>query len=146
MQKIHKLKAAAAVALTLAIFLTFPLVCAFASAKPRTYKVGANEMFGINKTDAGYAGIACDYLNAIAKYTGDKYTYVYGSEEELFRKLKDGEIDLIPCVTDHDRTYYEALFGGEEGELFQKTNNALISRFSAVYVYDKGSFKDTVLN
>lgn len=146
MQKICKLKAAAGVALALVIFLMFPLVSAFASAKTKTYKVGANEMFGINKTDSGYSGIACDYLNAISKYTGDKYTYVYGSEDELFEMLKSGEIDFIPCVTEHDRAYYENLLGNGETELFKKTGNSLISRFSAVYVYDKGEFGDTVLN
>lgn len=126
--------------------LMFPGVSAAASSRSRTYKVGANEMFGVNETDAGYSGLACDYLNAVSKYTGDRFVYVSGTEEELFEMLKNGEVDLLPCVTDKTRKYYEGLLGGGEGELFDNTGNALISRFGAVYVYDKGKFADTVLN
>ena len=153
MQKTHKLKAAAALtALTLILVLMISPVTAFASARSsrmattKAYKVGANEMFGINKTDSGYSGIAFDYLNAISRYTGDRYIYVDGTEEELFRKLKNGEIDLIPCVTEYERAYYEKLCGGANSNLFKTTGNSLISRFSAVYVYDKGEYGDTVMN
>ena len=153
MQKTRKLKAAAAgIVLMFIIFLIISPMPASASARSsrpsvsRTYKVGSNEMFGVIKTDQGHSGIAFDYLNAVSRYTGDKYTYVEGTEEELFRMLKDGEIDLIPCVTEYDRAYYETLFGGENGEIFRMTGSSLISRFSAVYVYDHGEYKDTVLN
>ena len=152
MQKTRKFKAAAAgIALMFVIFSILSPVTAFASPRSgrsrisKTFKVGANEMFGVNKTNSDYWGISVDYLNAISKYTGDKYTYVEGTEEELFRKLKSGEIDVIPCVTEYDRAYYDALFGEEGESVFKKTGNSMISRFSAVYVYDKGELKDTVL-
>ncbi|MDE6727229.1 MAG: transporter substrate-binding domain-containing protein, partial [Oscillospiraceae bacterium] len=137
---------AAAVVLSLIILLIFPPTAGFASSKARTYKVGANVMFGISKTDAGYSGLACDYLNAISKYTGDKFTYVDGTEEELFRMLKSGEIDLIPCVTETERAYFETLLGGSDGDTFKATRNAIVSRFGAIYVYDKGTHGDIVLN
>lgn len=154
MQKTRKLKTAAAgIVLMFIIFLIISPVPAYASARSarsgitRTYRVGSNEMFGVNKTDSGYSGIAFDYLNAIARYTGDRYVYVEGTEEELFRMLKNGDIDLIPCVTEYDRSYYETLFGGANGErIFKKTGNSLVSKFSAVYVYDNGELGDTVLN
>lgn len=150
MQKTRKQKAAAAgIVLMLIIYLLILPARAFASGRARasrTYKVGSNVMFGVNKTDSGYSGISFDYLNAISRYTGDKYVFVEGTEEELFRMLKNGDIDFIPCVTEYDREYYEKLLGGENGELFKKTGNSLISRFSAVYVYDKGEYADTVLN
>lgn len=116
------------------------------SADAVTYKVGANPVFGVNKTDSGYSGLTCDYLNAISQYTGDKFTYIDGSAEELFQMLKDGEIDVIPCITKSEREYYENLLGGAGGSLFKETGNALISRFGAVCVYDNGDYADTVLN
>lgn len=145
MQKTLK-TASAAAALMLFIFMIFPITKAGASSKTRTYKVGANVMFGVNKTDAGYTGLACDYLNAISRYTGDRFEYVEGTEEQLFRMLKNREIDIIPCATESERAYYEALLGGSGENTFVKTKNALISRFGAVYVYDKGKFGDTVMD
>lgn len=147
MQKTHKLRTAATMlALMFLISLALSSVTAFAAPRSRTFRVGANVMFGVSKTDAGYSGIAFDYLNAISRYTGDKYTFVEGTEEELFRKLKNGEIDLIPCVTEQERARYESLFGDGGEELFAKTGSSLISRFGAVYVYDNGTYCDTVLN
>lgn len=128
------------------IFSISPTATAFASSKTRTYKVGANVMFGVTKTDAGYTGMAWDYLNAISRYTGDRFEYVEGTEEQLFRMLKNGEIDIIPCATESERAYYEALLGGNNENTFVKTKNAIISRFGAVYVYDKGAFGGTVMN
>lgn len=147
MQKITKRASAAALAsLMLVIFLIFPTNEAGASTRTHSFKVGANVMFGVNKTDAGYTGLACDYLNAISKYTGDRFEYVEGTEEQLFRMLKNGEIDIIPCATESERAYYEKLLGGSGGDMFTSTKNALISRFGAVYVYDKGRFADTVMD
>lgn len=145
MQKALK-TASAAAALMLIVFLIFPITKAEAFSKTRTYKVGANVMFGVNKTDAGYTGLACDYLDAISRYTGDRFEYVEGTEEQLFRMLKNREIDIIPCATESERAYYEALLGGSNESTFVKTKNALISRFGAVYVYDKGKFGDTVMD
>ncbi|MDE6731517.1 MAG: EAL domain-containing protein [Oscillospiraceae bacterium] len=133
--------------LVFCIFFT-PTMTASASSKTRTYKVGANVMFGVTKTDAGYTGLACDYLNAISRYTGDKFEYVEGTEEQLFRMLKTGEIDIIPCATESERAYYEMLLMGSGigNVTFTATRNALISRFGAVYVYDKGAFGETIMN
>ena len=131
----------------LVVFFSFPASRASASSKTHTYRVGANVMFGVNKTDAGYTGLGCDYLNAIAKYTGDRFEYVDGTEEQLFRMLQNHEIDIIPCAMESELDYYENLLGGgEDGELFSLTRNALISRYGAVYVSDFGHFGDTVLN
>ncbi len=142
----------ASIFLMLALFvfciLFTPTMTASASSKPRAYKVGANVMFGVTKTDAGYTGLSCDYLNAISRYTGDRFEYVEGTEEQLFRMLKSGEIDIIPCATESERAYYEALLsaGDPNGVTFTATRNALISRFGAVYVYDKGAYGETVMN
>ena len=44
------------------------------------------------------SGYSYEYLQKLASYTGWKYEYVYGEWDELFAKLKDGEIDLMAGV------------------------------------------------
>ena len=44
------------------------------------------------------SGYSYEYLQKLASYTGWKYEYVYGEWDELFEKLKDGEIDLMAGV------------------------------------------------
>ena len=44
------------------------------------------------------SGYSYEYLQKLASYTGWKYEYVYGEWDELFDKLKDGEIDLMAGV------------------------------------------------
>lgn len=132
----------------LILSLALPLKSALASSssKARTYRIGANTLYGVNKTEDGYSGLACSYINAISRYNSDKYIYVEGTAEELFKKLKNGEIDVIPCVTETDRDMYERLLGGADGSLFKKVGSALFLQFNAVYTYDKGEYADTVYN
>ena len=44
------------------------------------------------------SGYSYEYLQKLASYTGWKYEYVYGEWDELFERLKDGEIDLMAGV------------------------------------------------
>lgn len=46
------------------------------------------------------SGYSYEYLQKLASYTGWKYEYVYGEWDELFEKLKDGEIDLMAVYSD----------------------------------------------
>ena len=45
------------------------------------------------------SGYSYEYVQKIASYTGWQYTYVYGTWEELYQKLLDGEIDLLAGVS-----------------------------------------------
>lgn len=139
-----KIKYSAAALIVFVISLLMPFKSVSASAKAQTYKIGANSLFGVSKTDNGYAGLACSYLDAISRYSNDRYVYVDGTVEELFTMLKIGEIDAIPCVTEEERDMYERMLGGSDGSLFTKVGTSLFMRFSAVYIYDKGEFTDTV--
>lgn len=56
-----------------------------------TYEEGGE---GEYKTGSGY-----EYLQKISYYTGWKYEYVYGTFQELYQKLADGEIDLFGNLT-----------------------------------------------
>nr|WP_295264071.1 transporter substrate-binding domain-containing protein [uncultured Blautia sp.] len=44
------------------------------------------------------SGYSYEYLQKLASYTGWKYEYIYGEWDELFEKLKNGEIDLMAGV------------------------------------------------
>lgn len=56
-----------------------------------TYEEGGD---GEYKTGCGY-----EYLQKISYFTGWRYEYVYGTFQELYEKLVDGEIDLFGNVS-----------------------------------------------
>ena len=41
------------------------------------------------------SGYAYEFYQELAKYTGWKYQYVYGSWSEIYEKLVDGEVDIM---------------------------------------------------
>lgn len=43
-------------------------------------------------------GYGYEYLQKVASYTGWRYEYVYGSWDEMYEKLVDGEIDLMASI------------------------------------------------
>lgn len=72
------------------------------SAKEQeTVKVGYyfshNFQEGIDDTSPK-SGYSYEYLQKLASYTGWKYEYVYGEWDDLFEKLKKGDIDLMAGV------------------------------------------------
>ena len=145
-KKHNKNVAVICTALLLVLFLIIPLTNVFAAPSVRTIKIGANHLFGVDNTNGNFSGLACDYFNALSKYTDDKYEYVEGTPDELFEMLKNGEIDMIPCVTESERAFYENKLGGSNEELFTKAGVSLVPKFSAVYVYDKGERSGTIFN
>lgn len=58
----------------------------------RNFTEGAAE--GAIKSGYGY-----EYLQHIASYAGWKFEYVYGTWDELYQKLADGQIDMLPGVS-----------------------------------------------
>lgn len=127
-------------ALIMALFVLLtsfsPSITASAYSKAtKTYVVGANAKFGVTKTNSGTSGLACDYLDQISKYTLNRFTYTDGSPEELFKMLRDGTIDVIPCVTDEELELY-----GDDS--LAAAGFSMITKFNAVYVYNNGSKKD----
>lgn len=127
-----------ALIMALFVLLTAFLPSITASAYPKaakTYVVGANAKFGVTKTNSGTSGLACDYLDQISKYTLNRFTYKDGSPEELFKMLREGTIDVIPCVTDEELELY-----GDDS--LAAAGFSMITKFNAVYVYNNGSKKD----
>lgn len=79
--------------------------------------------------DQRKSGYAYEYYQEIAKYTGWTYEYVYGSYNEIYQKLIDGEVDIVAGVSEYARdqqkillpdcpmgaeTYYIFMRGDEE--------------------------------
>ena len=67
----------------------------------RTVKVGfyesRNFLEGADDSKAK-SGFGYEYLQRVASYSSWRYEYVYGTWEELYKKLQKGEIDLLPGV------------------------------------------------
>lgn len=134
MTGLRSFKKASAFALALFIILTaFPtgLAVSANTSSAKTYVVGANAKFGVTSTNSGMSGLACDYLDQLSKYASVRFTYTEGTPEELFEMLRDGRIDLIPCVS------------GDELELYGDDTLAaagfsMITKFNAIYVYSGG--------
>lgn len=128
----------AALLMALFVLLTAfsPSITASAySRATKTYVVGANAKFGVTKTNSGTSGLACDYLDQISKYTLNRFTYKDGSPEELFAMLRDGTIDVIPCVNEEEL----GLYGDDT---LAVAGFSMITKFNAVYVYNNGAKKD----
>ena len=71
----------------------------------KTVKVGYYFSHNFQEgADAGSpkSGYSYEYLQKLASYTGWKYEYVYGEWDELFKKLQNGEIDLMAGVAYSD--------------------------------------------
>lgn len=142
MTGLHNLKRTAAL-LTALILLAavFPMsLVSSAQTKSRAYTIGANPRFGISATTSGSSGLAYDYLEEMAKFTSNRFTYEEGTPAELFEMLRAGRIDAIPCVTAKELERFDP-----DGEL-APAGFSMITKFSAVYVYSKGSNKDVYFN
>lgn len=121
----------------LIILMSFPtgLAASANTSSTKTYIVGANAKFGVTKTGSGISGLACDYLDQIAKYTSARFTYTEGAPEELFDMLRDGTIDMIPCVSGDELELY-----GDE--TLAAAGFSMITKFNAIYVYSSGNKRD----
>lgn len=73
-----------------------------AKAEEKIVRVGYfddNDAMQTGFSDGQYkSGYSYAYIQEIAKYTGWKYRYVYGSWDEMLEKLSRGEIDILSNV------------------------------------------------
>lgn len=79
------------------ILFIFPSAV-YADDTPQTVRVGyyENEIFQEGAKDGAVkTGYAYEYYRKLSEYTGWKYEYVYGDFGDLYKKLLDGEIDLL---------------------------------------------------
>lgn len=100
------------------------------SKETKTVKVGYYESrnflegAGDGQAKAGYG---YEYLQRVASYASWRYEYVYGTWDELYKKLKAGEIDVLPGV---------ARIGVHEQDVLFPSVSMLSETF---YVYKKSS-------
>jgi signal transduction histidine kinase/ABC-type amino acid transport substrate-binding protein/ActR/RegA family two-component response regulator len=68
---------------------------------------GFQNGFADNAPKSGYA---YEYFQEVAKYTGWKYEYVYGSWSDVYQKLVNGEVDIMGGVSKLDNRLPDMLF------------------------------------
>ncbi len=59
------------------------------------------------------SGSAYEYYQRIKSYTDWEYVYVYGSINDMFKMLENGEIDIMSCVTYSEERSEKYLFSEE---------------------------------
>ena len=102
--------------MTIAALLVFGVVgLGFAenAGAGRTVKIGYYSEPGMmNGAEPGVlkSGYAYEFIQEVANHAGWRYEYVYGRFDELYPKLKSGEIDLLPYVNYSERRASEILF------------------------------------
>lgn len=83
----------------------------------KTVKVGYYRAKNFQEGDGDTtlrSGFGYEYLQKIASYTGWKYAYVSGTWQELFDKLKAGEIDLMAGIAYEEDRSQEILYSDYE--------------------------------
>lgn len=81
------------------------------------------------------SGYAYEYIQEIANRAGWRYEYVYGSFDDVYAKLKCGEIDLLPYVNYSEARAREIAFpvremGSERFYLSARTREARVEDLS----------------
>lgn len=101
MKRMRKMKLPIITLCMIAMLLSIPMAAKITakadSDSQKIVKVGYIGYKGFIEEDGSgnYSGYAVEYLNEIAKYTGWKYEYVYGTWEEQLDALKKGKIDIV---------------------------------------------------
>lgn len=60
--------------------------------------------------DVRKSGYAYEYYQEIAKYTGWTYEYEYGTFNEIYEKLKNGEVDIMAAISRTESHMGDVLF------------------------------------
>lgn len=124
-----------AIFLILIVFAGIMPLSASARNNVPTVKIGyyENEVFqegaGEGLVKSGYA---YEYYIKLSEYTGWKYEYVYGSYSDLYKKLIDGEIDMLAGLAwkeDREKIigYPEAAMGSETYNLVKHDSDDKIT-------------------
>ena len=102
-------------------------------SKSKVVRVGWYEdSYHITDKNGSRSGYGYEYEQAVSAYTGWDYEYVTGSWDELFKKLQNGEIDLMSALSYTDERAETMLFsdqpmGEEKYYLYADLANSDIS-------------------
>lgn len=119
---IHKLRSLIAMSLLLLLMLSLfaPVANATESNKGTTVKTVKVGYFNFQEYMLGAAegeaksGYAYELLHAVAGINNWKYEFVYGDFNDLYEKLLNGEIDILPCIVYTEERAALHLFSEEE--------------------------------
>ena len=92
------------------------------AGEQKTVKIGYYEAHDFQEgadDSAAKSGYSYEYIQKVASYTGWRYQYVYGEWEDLYEKLKTGEIDLMAGISYNDDRVNSMLF--PEYEMINET-------------------------
>lgn len=85
------------------VLLSFLLILSAFHISAQTVKIGyytdGSSLSNFNTKSKVKSGYAYDYVQTLASYTGWQIEYVYGTFKELYYKLENGEIDLLPEIS-----------------------------------------------
>lgn len=102
-------------------------------SKSKVVRVGWYEdSYHITDQNGDRSGYGYEYEQAVSAYTGWDYKYVKGNWEKLFKKLQNGEIDLMSAISYSDERAKTMLFsdqpmGEEKYYLYADLANSDIS-------------------
>ena len=122
-----------ALVLSFLMLLATPFAASAAQPEDTVIRVGIFDYEAFYGTDADGEpyGYGYEYLNALAKYGGFRYEYVYGSWAECLTWLESGEIDMLDSAQKYAEREEKFLFseystGLSYGELFVRSDNSSI--------------------
>lgn len=119
-------------------------VCGAAHAdSEKSYVVGANKRFGAYSASGGYLGAGSEYLDKISSISFNRFSYTSDTPENLFRKLLDGTVDIIPCVTESELGKYEKHITGSDEQTLTLVPLPLFAKYSTITVYKNGASGNT---
>ena len=132
------------VALALILILSAAAFLPVSADTEKSYVVGANRRFGAVATPSGYKGAGCEYLDKLAAVSFNRFSYTSDTPEALFKKLVDGTVDIIPCVTESELEKYENYVRGGNGResILTTVPTPLFSKFCTISVLSSGIKSD----
>lgn len=144
----RKFKTARVLIPVLIMALILPVIMAAVSpaahaSSERAYVVGANKRFGVYAAKGGYQGAGYEYLDKIASISFNRFSYTSESPETLFKKLLDGTVDIIPCVTESELRKYEKHITGSGEQTLTAVPLPLFSKCCTISVKSGGAKSGT---
>jgi len=117
-----------------------PLLVKATSVEPKTVKIGyyENEIFQEGASNGAVkSGYAYEYYMKLSEYTSWKYEYVYGSFNDLYQQLIDGEIDMMAGLAYREErtefiSYPELPMGSESYNLIKRVGDDTISDLASI--------------
>lgn len=110
-----------------------------------------NEIFQEGASDGAVkSGYAYEYYRKLSEYTGWEYEYVYGTYNELYKQLVDGQIDMLAGIAMLDDRigvigYPDEAMGSELYNLIKHDDDDTVSSYPATFEGKKIGILDSAM-